>query len=671
MNAAISTEPASATAMMLPSADVLKHVIDVHCHPTDSETPKNLMDELPITVCAMATRHDDQALVAELANAYPDKVVPCFGYHPWFSHWISITPMTKKTHYHSLFLSSADMNHDSANQKLALALEEMLPSLPDPISLEDCIATLRKNFGAFPRAMLGEIGLDRLARVPYDYRAEQRKLSPFTIPFEHQLSVVEAQLALAVEMRRNVSFHSVKSQKATIDLLEHMKNTFGQAWTQISVDLHSCGLSSETWRDIEKSHVNVYLSLSMIINGRSPAYRKLITMASSDRLLVESDIHEIGQCATRTWDMLLMVAEIKGWIVEDQWDDEGSQVGVVHKLEHNWKAFLKGGHNSSVQYIGVSIVATMSRREPTSSSTSTNADKLPADNFHADFCSQTADFVVRSCDGISFKCHRLFLQESSPVFRTMLTLPQPGASVSTESIVKPPSIDLPEDSNTLAILLRIIYPMVQPVIESIGALTVAFFAAEKYDMAGVISTLRLHLRDDRFLSESPVHVFALACRFHFAAEAKTASRATLAADVHDPKNAEMFMQTGFKVADLISLHSLRHRRIDRMREFLDCPDRFEGNSPDFACISCEKKLNDITWPLLKASILKELYWRPLGDTIFAPDFLKSNAVQSFINSKCEECQERLIYEKGKTLAMICEFLKSLPDSIDISTTCSS
>lgn len=161
-----------------------------------------------------------------------------------------------------------------------------------------------------------------------------------------------------------------------------------------------------------------------------------------------------------------------------------------------------------------------------------------------------------------------------------------------------------------------------------------------------------------------MHVFALACRFGFAPEAKAASRATLTKDIHDPKNAEIFQQTGFKVTDLILLHSLRHQRIDGMREFLD-GELFEGNASDFACVSCDKKLNDITWPLLKACILKEMYRRPLGDTIFAPEFLKSSAIQSFLNSKCEECQERLIYEKGKTLAMILEFLKSLPESVDI------
>lgn len=39
---------------------------------------------------------------------------------------------------------------------------------------------------------------------------------------------------------------------------------------------------------------------------------------------------------------------------------------------------------------------------------------VAGENYHPDFNSPTADFVVRSCDGVRFKCHRLFLQESSP-----------------------------------------------------------------------------------------------------------------------------------------------------------------------------------------------------------------------------------------------------------------
>ena len=60
---------------------VLEHVIDVHCHPTDSDMGATLemAKEMPIRICAMATRRSDQRLVADLARAQPEKVIPSFG----------------------------------------------------------------------------------------------------------------------------------------------------------------------------------------------------------------------------------------------------------------------------------------------------------------------------------------------------------------------------------------------------------------------------------------------------------------------------------------------------------------------------------------------------------------------------------------------------------------
>jgi Tat protein secretion system quality control protein TatD with DNase activity len=105
--------------------------------------------------------------------------------------------------------------------------------------------------------MLGEVGIDRAARIPFA-RADMsegdnghRALSPFSTPFAHQLTILEAQLALAVELRRNVSLHSVKSSAQTCALFDNMATKHGAAWFAISVDVHSCTLSSEIWRDIE------------------------------------------------------------------------------------------------------------------------------------------------------------------------------------------------------------------------------------------------------------------------------------------------------------------------------------------------------------------------------------------------------------------------------------
>lgn len=274
------------------------------------------------------------------------------GYHPWFSHWISIGPRaTKEEHYQQLFSPSGKHSEEM--------LERLLPHLPNPIPLADILSELRRNLSSFPQAMLGEVGLDRAARVPIEYAATPRELTSFIVPFEHQLAVLEPQIDLAVELRRNVSIHSVKSHQATLDLLSRMHQKHGSEWQHINIDLHSCGLSVETWRAIEvfvivlyitashctqKRHPNVYMSLSTVINGRSSNHRALIEVCSPSRILVESDYHPVEQCAERTWEMVLIVAEIKGWAVETRWVEEWRMEdwGAVRRLKRNWQEFQRG-----------------------------------------------------------------------------------------------------------------------------------------------------------------------------------------------------------------------------------------------------------------------------------------------------------------------------------------
>ncbi|KAI0778717.1 TatD DNase family Scn1, partial [Trametes elegans] len=312
---------------------VLAHVVDVHCHPTDSDLAmtREAARTLPIRICAMATRGSDQDLVADLARAAPDKVVPCFGYHPWFYHWISLTPApSKEAHYRTLFLPDSP----PPKPEQVSAFERLLPYLPDPIPLSDVLADVRAHLAAFPHAMLGEVGLDRACRIPYAHPAPppysyseyapppgddgaRRELSPFATPLAHQLAVLEAQLALAAELGRNVSLHSVQCQQATVGLLDRMKARSGARWLAISVDLHSCGLSAQTLQQITARHPNVFLSLSTAINARSPAHTALIAAAPPDRLLVESDFHDVRRAAPYTWHMLRAVAAVRGWRVED------------------------------------------------------------------------------------------------------------------------------------------------------------------------------------------------------------------------------------------------------------------------------------------------------------------------------------------------------------------
>ena len=241
---------------VLPHPSVLAHITDVHCHPTDAQdgVPQKSMEQLQIKICAMSSMQLDQERVKALANEFPDKVTPAFGHHPWFSHWIStersLSPVDdnteKERHYRKLFLPQ------NPAPWLETEFAKLLSHLPDPIPLTIIINTLRDNLLTFPAAMLGEVGLDRSFRVPFDFFASPRVLTPFRIPLEHQLEILEAQITVAVEVERHISLHSVKSQLATFELFERMEKKCGEeSWRKISIDMHSCGFSKQGWIDLQ------------------------------------------------------------------------------------------------------------------------------------------------------------------------------------------------------------------------------------------------------------------------------------------------------------------------------------------------------------------------------------------------------------------------------------
>ncbi|KAJ7161295.1 TatD DNase family Scn1 [Mycena crocata] len=331
-------------AMPALPASVLHHVIDVHSHPTDAPSiSAESMERLEISVCAMSTHKGDQSLVRDLALQYPNKIIPCFGYHPWFTHMISVHPgvSSKHEHYKLLFLGhDAQPSTDSLN-----AFEELVPFLPEPITLDEVILDLRRNLELLPTTMLGEVGLDRSFRVAFDYHASPRKLSPFMVPLDHQLAILEAQIDLAVELRRNVSLHSVNYPQGTLGLLNKLKLKHGEHWEDIRIDIHSCSMNPQVWAALQKNHPNAFLSLSTVINGRSNNMNALIAACSSERILIESDFNDIDMCTERCIEMLKIVARVKGWQVEEEWLDEVNKDdwGVVRRLEANWKAFKEGG----------------------------------------------------------------------------------------------------------------------------------------------------------------------------------------------------------------------------------------------------------------------------------------------------------------------------------------
>ncbi|KAH7101225.1 TatD DNase family Scn1 [Auriculariales sp. MPI-PUGE-AT-0066] len=338
-----------------PHPSLLERLTDVHAHPTDNFISTDAAESLRMSLCAMSTNARDQQLVEDLARERPKNIVPCFGWHPWWSHHIALEPgRSKEEHYRHLLLSESDASQPDKQQ----AFTQLVSQLPEPIVLDSFIADLRTRMNAFPQALLGEVGVDRIFRIPFAREAVagdeigRSGLSPFTVPVEHQLAVLEAQLAVAVDLGRNVSLHSVRAQQITVDLLDRMSKRHEERWKVINIDLHSCTLTKDVLQRINKAHRNVYCSLSTAINvgNGSENYVKLIEACPDDRLLVESDFPHLESCEQRTWDMLVLAARIKGWRVETEWEAsvaEGERPGAARIVADNWKRFMRVGTNET------------------------------------------------------------------------------------------------------------------------------------------------------------------------------------------------------------------------------------------------------------------------------------------------------------------------------------
>ncbi|KAI0352401.1 hypothetical protein OH77DRAFT_1409265, partial [Trametes cingulata] len=129
-----------------------------------------------------------------------------------------------------------------------------------------------------------------------------------------------------------------------------------------------------------------------------------------------------------------------------------------------------------------------------------------------------ADIVLRSSDGIDFYVHRIILSLASPVFATMLALPQPpGAHVER------PVVDMSEDSQTLDIFLRVCYPEPAPEIPSLHLLREVLGAAMKYDAAAVMALAKDSMVLPHLVDENPLDIFVMACCFGLEAQAQEAA----------------------------------------------------------------------------------------------------------------------------------------------------
>ncbi|ORX38041.1 hypothetical protein BD324DRAFT_624286 [Kockovaella imperatae] len=390
-------DPPNWMTLKLPPAHILSHLTDAHCHPTDLDQPASAYDATSLgAVAAMATEPENQPKVRSVALARPwkkgdtkpsssgSRIIACFGYHPWFSHRYTLQspPPSKEEHYTSLFFPQHDSSTPPPTKKGQL-LGLLLPFLPDPIEFGPLISQLssdiRDSVSAGNLTMLGEVGLDGGARLRWptsarhlhpDAETDDREgdnwnvLTPFKTSMAHQIAILERQFEVAIQHGVNVSLHSVAAAGPTFDTLVKMRDRHRNRFTnRINVDIHSGGgFSPDHWKQTERNLLNVYASPSIFVTSRSSHAAELIRTISKDRMLVESDSHDLTLCTRAVWGATEWIARCRGWKLEDEntpaWTldeviakeeqeeqegartEERDEVWAVRTLERNFARFM-------------------------------------------------------------------------------------------------------------------------------------------------------------------------------------------------------------------------------------------------------------------------------------------------------------------------------------------
>jgi hypothetical protein len=162
------------------------------------------------------------------------------------------------------------------------------------------------------------------------------------------------------------------------------------------------------------------------------------------------------------------------------------------------------------------------------------------------------------------------------------------------------------------------------------------------------------------LSDNPIRLYALACKFGWEEEAKQASTETLKYSIYLPEYRASLRR--LNTEPLLNLVELHRARREELRKRLDLAPFVIGGTT--MCVPCGWRLDYHTWRELKYKIIMEMDARPLGDTILEQGLTEWFEAQACWNAKCPNADcHRLLYDKVSTITAIRVAISELPDSV--------
>ncbi|KAJ7287769.1 hypothetical protein C8J57DRAFT_1284868 [Mycena rebaudengoi] len=280
--------------------------------------------------------------------------------------------------------------------------------------------------------------------------------------------------------------------------------------------------------------------------------------------------------------------------------------------------------------------------------------EVPA--FHPSFSSPDGDIVLSAKDGhVLFRLHSFVLRTTSAWFQTMLSLPQNQSSATPVD-----AIFMDEDEGTLELLLRMVSGLPILPVDNYDMVDKILFAAEKYDMPGPMSIVRLLVMTPPLLNQ-PFRLYTVACRYGWESEARYASTQTLAHHLYDPEVRPLLQRLSTDA--LLNLFELHHSRKEALRDRLNKPP-FVASESTSHCGNCHAPIDYHTWRELKYRMIQEVEIRPLGDTILDPGLNSWVEAKNCWAAKCpNRVCARFLYDQEPTIRIIQQCISELPQSI--------
>ncbi|KAI6043627.1 hypothetical protein EDC04DRAFT_2650983 [Pisolithus marmoratus] len=251
--------------------------------------------------------------------------------------------------------------------------------------------------------------------------------------------------------------------------------------------------------------------------------------------------------------------------------------------------------------------------EASSQVVSTTTASWPFDDLNA-------EVILRSSDNVDFRVFKCNLSLASPVFKDMFTLGAPVHGEHPQNPYSLPEVLLPETSTALDALLRLIYPLTIPKLDSINDIKALLAAVVKYDLITPAIDRATNLITSQHLESKPLSLYAIACHYGWRSLAEQAARETLkindlsqsgryVAEFEDITAGDYHRLLEYHRACATAAHETDIESISRF-EYPDLKGDLDEDIPSLLC-HCPKYLWDHQWFFdYIAATRKELLRRP-------------------------------------------------------------